>query len=168
MKKDIKDAVITVVIITGAILLCFTDSFGQGFIGLNLTQKGIGVNTGFLAGNVEITANYKSLTSRNDVPKVLSLSAGYRYLLTFNEINNWSITPSIGIGNYRLQDFKAYDADITGKTGIKQISEFKPIYGVNFSKDSHIGQGFVSVDYCNKIIFYGIGIRAYFYRKLIN
>lgn len=168
MKKDIKDAVITVVIILGIILLCFTDSFSQPFVGLNLTQKGIGVNTGFLINNVEITANYKPLTNKQDVPKVLSLSAGYRCLLTFNEINNWSITPSVGVGNYRVKDFRDYDADPTGKTGIKQISKYEPIYGINLSKDSWIGQGFVSVDYCNKIVFYGIGIRAYFYRKLIN
>lgn len=159
----------TIAIIIAALLMCFADNvFAQPFLGMNLSNRGIGVNTGFLINNVEITANYKPLTNKQDVPKVLSLSAGYRCLLTFNELNNWSITPSVGIGNYRIKDFKSYDADVTGKTGIKQVSEFKPIYGVNFSKDSYIGQAFVSVDYCNKIVFYGIGIRAYFYRKLIN
>ena len=166
MKKETKQ-IIGVVLL--AIAICFADSCNaQPFLGLNLTQKGIGVNAGYLIDNIEITANYKPLTNKQDVPKVLSLSAGYRCLLTFNELNNWSITPSVGIGNYRIKDFKDYDADVTGKAGIKQVSEFKPIYGVNFSKDSYIGQAFLSVDYCNKVVFYGIGIRAYFYRKLIN
>lgn len=148
--------------------MCFitAKSIAQPFIGMNLTQKGIGANMGFLFNNIEVTANYKSLRSRNDVPKVSSLSAGYRYLLTQKEIYNWSVTPSIGIGNYRLKDFTAYNADPTGKTGVTQISECYPIVGVNLSRDNWIGQGFVSADYCNKIFFYGIGIRTYFYRRL--
>lgn len=168
INEKFKHVIIKVALIAAMIAMCFADSFAQPFAGLNLTNKGIGANMGFLIHNtVEVTANYKSLTNRNDVPKVLSLSAGLRVLLTRNELNNWSVTPSIGVGNYRLKDFSGYYADPTGKTGIKQISQYKPIVGVNLSKDAYMGQMFLSIDYCNKITFYGAGIRFYLYRRLV-
>ena len=157
------------IIILAALVFTSCRVFAQPFLGFNANNRGVGVHAGFLFNNIEVTGNYKSFSRRNDVPKVLSLSAGYRVLLTQKEMDNWSVTPSIGVGNYRLKDFTAYDADPTGITGIKQISKYKPVYGVNLSRDSYLGQGFVSVDYCNKAMFYGIGIRGYlFYRKLEN
>ena len=163
-----KETIQTIAIIIAALLFCFADSvFAQPFIGVQALNKGIGVQTGFLVGNIELTASYKPLTTRNDVAKVSSLTAGYRLLITKNEINNYSILPSVGIGNYRLKDFTAYDADPTGKTGIKQNSKIKPIIGINFCKDANKGQMFISLDFCNKVTYYGVGIRAYFYRILI-
>lgn len=156
------------IIQTITLLLISINCISQPFAGDNFTQRGIGLNTGFLFDNtIEVTANFKTFRNGNEEPKIISLSAGYKYLFTRNELNNWSVTPSIGFANYRVKDFKAYDADPTGKTGIMQINEGHPIIGINFSKDIFMGQLFLSADYCNKLMYYGTGIRFYFYRKLI-
>ena len=162
----------TVAVLVGILLIPFLDSlinkaFAQPFIGMQLTNKGIGVQTGFLVGNIEITLAYKPISNQENKPKIASLSACYRILVTRNELNNFSVTPSIGIGNYRVKDFTGYDADPTGKTGILQINTNTPVYGLNLAKDMYKGQIFVSADYC-KGFYYGVGIRCYFYRKIIS
>ena len=149
---------------TFLLLLISTSSFAQPFLGLGVTNQGANFHLGVLAGSIEITAGYKMPFNSNDVAKIASLQIGKQILLSNNDQDNYSITPSIGYANYRVQDFAAYNNDPSGKTGPSLISEFRPIAGVEVGKDSYMGRVFVSANYC-KGMYYGIGIKMFPYRN---
>lgn len=149
---------------TFLLLLISAASFGQPFLGLGVTNQGANIQLGVFAGSIEVTGAYKLPFSRNDVAKIASLQIGKQILLSHNDQDNYSITPSIGYANYRVQDFAAYNNDPTGKTGISLINEFRPIAGVEVGKDSYMGRVFLSANYC-KGMYYGIGIKMFPYRN---
>lgn len=147
-----------------ACTLIIAASYCQPFAGLGLTNKGVNFQAGALISGIEITAAAKRPYSRNDIPLIYSLSVGKQILLTDNQEDNYSITPSIGYANYRIKDFTAYDKDPTGATGPVQISTFTPIYGLELGKDSYMGRVFISANYC-KGLYFGMGIKIFPYRN---
>ncbi len=151
-------------IITITAILISLTAMSQPFLGLQVNNKGGTVQLGALIETVEITASYKTPFSREDVAKVASLSIGKVVFLTKNDEDNYSISLHAGYANYRIKDFAAYDADGTGKTGITQINEYRPVFGVEAGKDIYLGRVFISANYC-KGMWYGVGIKMFPYRN---
>jgi len=152
----------TIITIT-AILISFT-AMSQPFLGLQVNDKGGMVQLGALIETIEITASYKTPFTREDVAKVASLTIGKLIYLSGNDKDNYSISLHAGYANYRVKDFKAYDADKTGVTGITQVNEYQPVFAIEAGKDSYLGRVFVSAHYC-KGFWYGLGIKMFPYRK---
>ena len=138
--------------------------FAQPFLGLGITNKGANFQAGALVKGFELTGAYRLPLTSNETAKIASLSIGKQILLSHNEQDNYSITPSLGYANCRYQDFEAYNADPTGRTGITQVNEFKPIYGIEIGKDSHLGRVYLSANYCGAAYF-GAGIKMFLYRN---
>ena len=151
------------------ILIClFTGKlFAQPSIGMKLLNNGVGMDIGFLIDNkVDVQLSTMGMTGNNEAAKVTTITAGYRVLLSRNELNNYSVTPSVGYGLYRTKDFTGYNNDPSGKTGPKQINLNYPALSINVAKDIHKGQIYLQANYC-KSLYYGVGFRVYFYRKLL-
>ena len=170
MKKEtIKHTIVVFVLL---LLAIFGDAiinklFSQPSLGFSALSNGLPANVGFLIDNkIDLQLNAAGITGNNEAAKITTLTAGYRVLLSRNELNNYSVTPAIGYGLYRIKDFTGYDNDPTGKTGIKQINTNYPAASLNISKDIHIGKLYIQANYC-KFFTYGMGFRVYFYRKLI-
>ncbi len=168
-KKTIKHTIVVVILL----LLCvFGDAiinklFAQPSLGMKLLNNGVGMDVGFLIDNkVDVQLSTMGITGNNEKAKVTTLTAGYRVLLSRNELNNYSVTPSVGYGLYRVKDFTGYNNDPTGKTGIRQTNTNYPAASLYIAKDIHIGQIYLQTNYC-KILTYGVGFRVYFYRKLM-
>jgi len=147
--------------LTTLIIAASITAQSQPFFGLSAGNGGITYQAGALAESIEITAAYKMPLSKNDRPSVLSISVGKQILLTNNESDNYSITPTIGFANYRVKDFTKYDQ---GSDEIIQVSEFKPVFGLEVGKDSHMGRVFISANYC-KVAWFSIGIKVFTHRK---
>ena len=160
--KSVKRSVkVPAIIIT--LLLVSINCISQPFLGLSVNNKGMGIQFGALSNSMEFKASYKVPFIRRDVASIASFTIGKMLLLSKQEEDNYAIIPEIGIANYRIKDFTAYDADQTGHSPIVQVSEFKPIYGISVTKDSYLGQSFVSANYCSGM-YYSIGMKLFFYR----
>jgi len=144
-------------ITTALFVIMSLSATAQPFLGLGLNNRGGSIQLGILAQGIEITAAYKTPFSRTDVPSVASLSIGKQILLSNKEDDNYSITPAIGFASYRMKDFTKYDQ---GSDEIIQVSEFKPIYGIEVGKDSYMGRVFISASYC-KSAWFGIGVKVF-------
>ena len=137
------------------LLLCFADSFSQGFIGIAASNKGIPISIGVLAKKVEIKAGY--IRQYPKYPSVSSLTLGYQINISDYEKDNYSITPSIGYSNVRWEDFSRYKNDDL----IIQVNEFHPAYGMELGKDLFLGRFYLSGNYYNSF-YLSVGIKAYF------
>jgi len=143
-----------------ALLLISITTPAQPFIGLQLFNQGAGIQLGYLVNKIEFTAAYKTPITRNDIPAFASLSIGKQILLSNAPADNFSITPSIGIANYRVQDFTKYNADPLGLAAIEQVSKIMPMYSIELGKDSYLGRYFISAGYCGAM-YYGIGLKIF-------
>ena len=168
MKNEkMKTVYISIGLIIVMILLCFADTFAQPSIGMKLLNNGVGMDIGFLIDNkVDVQLSTMGITGNNEKAKVTTLTAGYRVLLSRNELNNYSITPSLGYGLYRIKDYTDYNNDPEGKAAVKRINLNYPALNINVAKDIHKGQIYIQANYL-KVLTYGVGFRVYFYRKLL-
>jgi hypothetical protein len=151
----LKRKIITVIILLVMLLLCFADSFAQGFIGIAATNKGVPVSIGVLAEKVEIKGTV--IRPFKYKPFVSALTLGCQINITDYGKDNFSITPSIGYSNVRWKDFSQYDS----KDIITQVNEFHPAYGLELGKDLFLGRFYLSGNYYNSF-YLSVGIKAYF------
>jgi len=159
MKKETKQ---TIAIVLMAISLFLADNvFSQPFLSMGAGDKGIQFQLGVLNEGTEITFSYKTPMTKNDVAKIASLSFGKQILLSNREEDNYSLTPSIGMANYRVKDFSKYDA---GEDNIIQVSQFKPVYSIELGKDAYMGRMFISASYCRNPYFV-VGFKVFPYRN---
>lgn len=133
----------------------------QPFASFTTNTKNVGLSIGYLEeqSGIEVSTGYHVPVLRTDRPWIFDLSLGKRILLSQNEKDNFSITPSIGYAQYSIKDFSAYDNEKEGGD-IKQIKEIRPVYKLELGKDWHLGRLYISANYC-KSPFLGIGIRAF-------
>ena len=88
--------------------------------------------------------------------KVLSFQIGKQLLLTHNESDNLSLTPSIGYGWRKWKDFTEWD-----KGGeIIQMSDFKPVYQAELMKQWYCGGLLVNYAYCG-VNYFTIGFKFF-------
>lgn len=162
MKRPVKVPAIII-----ALLLVSINLFAQPSIGMKLLSNGVGMDLGFLIDNkVDVQLSTMGITGNNEKAKITTITAGYRVLLSRNELNNYSVTPSIGYGLYRVKDYTDYNNDPEGKAAVKQTNLNYPALNINIAKDIHKGQIYIQANYL-KVLTYGVGFRVYFYRKLL-
>jgi len=163
MKKETKQTIMMLLIV----LFClFADSiwkkvFGQVFAATGISNKGMVMQMGAMVDKTEISASYTIPFTSNTNAKIVALQVGQKFDITKWDEDNYSVMPYFGYGYLRWQDFTAYDADVTGKSAIVNVQEFKPVYGFQFGKDSHAGNVYIFGQYCNGL-YYGIGLKCYF------
>jgi len=154
---------LTAIVLAIMLLLFFAGKIrAQPFIGIGLLNKGAQFQLGMLSGEggISVSLAVKKPFTHNDKPTVISLNVGKEILLSHNDEDNYSVTPSFGLGNYRVKDYSLYD---TGKDEIIQVSEIKPVYGIEIGKDSYLGRLYINANYC-KGLYYGIGFKMFFAR----
>ena len=116
------------------------------------TNQGSGFGVGVLASNIEVQAGFNMPLRKTNVPHIMYVRGGYQI-----DLNDFSVTPSIGIADYKVKDFSDWD-----KGGsVISINKTLPIFSVEAGKDMNIGRLFISANYCQNI-FFGIGIKGFF------
>ncbi len=147
-------------ILTIAIALLCLNAFisAQPYVSISANTKGFGMSAGYLsASNLDLSIGYDVPFRKADVPSIFYAKTGYQILLSNYDENNFSLTPSLGIANYKVKDFSHWDNE---GGSVKDINEIKPIYGLELAKDWNAGRLFISANYCGNV--YGsIGIRAF-------
>ena len=124
-----------------AILIISIQVNAQSFLGVSILTKGVGVQIGTLAHKIEISAGVKFPQINQEQHTIYNLSLGKMILLTKHEEDNYSITTSIGIANYKFSSFDA-KAERTIHSSIKSI------YGLELGKDAFMGRVYVRGLYC--------------------
>ena len=142
------------------LLIVSMTGYSQGYVSIGGTNAGIQVGVGILANNLDIQLKYQLPLISLEIPKILSFNVGYRILLSSNEIDNFSITPSVGYAYLRSKDFSLYNTSPT-LDKILVIEEFKPMYNVEIGKDWHMGRLSFTYTYCNRSC-YGLTIKCFF------
>ncbi len=155
-----KRFIVVVSLALSMIIFLILKGHSQPNLGLFATNKGVGASIGLVAGNIALNASYKAPLFNRDVPTIANLAIGYQRNITNNDADNFTVTPFLGIGNYRVKDFTAYDADPTGKTAIVSINQYKPYYAIEIAKDWYLGRLFVSANYCGGF-YAGIGMKFF-------
>ena len=152
-----KSNIQTIVIIILCLLCCLADNlFSQPYFGLGLGNKGMNYQLGIRDESLDLKFDYKMPMTRNDVAKVLSFQIGKQLLLTHNESDNLSLTPSIGYGWRKWKDFTEWD-----KGGeVIPMSDFKPVYQVEIMKQWYYGGLSVNYSYCGSNYF-SIGFKFF-------
>lgn len=133
----------------------------QPFLSVAATTKGEGLSIGYLEphSGIELSTGYNVHLYREDVPAIFNLSLGKRTLLSHQDKDNFTITPSIGYAVYSVKDFTNFEKDeVHGE--IIQIRLIRPIYGLELGKDWYLGRLYINANYCNKS-FFGIGMRVF-------
>ena len=161
-----KETIQTIAMILLCLLLMFADSimnklFAQVFIGPGISNKGMVMQMGVLSNKTEISASYVVPFTKATNARIISLQVGQKFNLTKWDSDNYSLMPYFGYGFLRWKDFAAYENDPSGKTGIYNMREFKPIVGIQIGKFSHAGEVIAFTQYCNTF-YYGIGLKCYF------
>ena len=136
-------------------ILITINTYSQTFVAIETTTKGFGMAVGIQSEEgLQILGGYNVsiINSRN--PKLFYGKAGYNILLSHNDEDNFSITPTIGAAQSSVKVFDNKDTPTT-------IKGIKPIYGLELDKDWYMGRLFVSANYCSTA-YYGIGIKAFF------
>lgn len=153
-------------LISVALLIINCAAFGQTipFIGWSFSDKDYVPIVGTMIGKNEISLSYKfPMFDANIKPHVAALKYGRMILLTVNDDDNFSITPSAGIGLYSIKDFSKYDADPTGMTGISKSTHFKPIVGASLARDMFVWRWEISANYCQGF-YCTLGFRVFPYQ----
>jgi hypothetical protein len=142
--------------------MCLT-TLAQPFIGIGFTNKGYSPSAGWLIGKTQFTAATK-IGTKNTTPIVHSLSVGRQFFLPNNGDNDCSITICTGAAWYRVKDFTAYDADASGRTGIKQESNAKIYFAIELAQDAELLRWYMQAAYCGGFYFGG-GVKVFFWRN---
>lgn len=144
------------IFITTAILMVIHLGISaQVFIGWAIADKGFTMQTGYRYDNgAQIFIGFKTPvmnTSKEDTGNanefLYFISAGKEiYLSNYDEGNNYTITPSIGLAN---SEFKERDFDL------------KCLYGLEVGKHTNLGRFFLAANY-SKQFYYSAGIKFFF------
>lgn len=149
----------------------------QPFAGIEVSSKGFGLSAGYKSEipSLEIRFQYDAPLIRADVAQITSLNLGYQLVLLDRDdygTDKFSVTPSIGVGAYRVEDFSDYySIDSNGvpvlvrgpnrdQSNIITVSSIKPVFNLTWSRDLYMGRYFFSVSLCEKAYF-SIGLRGY-------
>jgi hypothetical protein len=145
-------------IITAICLLIGITTQAQ-FFGIGFTNKGFNVNAGILAGGFEINLQHDH-TIKSFQPSFTSLSLGSQILITHDEIDNISLTPSVGGAWIKRMDLTEYE-----KGGqIVYISKPGITAALELGKDIHDGRLSIHSRYIDQMITFGASIKFYFSR----
>lgn len=133
----------------------------QVYMGTDINNKGVGANLGFLGDHLDINTGINIPLSRTDVATIAHFTTGYMINLTHKDEDNFTITPSIGMGSYHIKDYTAYNLD--PHQGPTKISEILPYYSLELGKDAYMGRISLKLSYCKEVIA-GISMRIFFAR----
>lgn len=126
------------------------------YAGVSIINKGIGVNAGILANNVNIQAALTFPIVNLENSNTYSLSAGYQINLTNDDADNYSFTPSIGAALVKSRSWNA-------KAAVAVNNKIKPMYGAELAKDAFMGRVFIHANYSDAL-YYGLGMKVFFKR----
>ena len=136
-------------------ILITVNTYSQPFVSFEGTTKGFGMTIGTQTKEgIQLAAGYNVSITKADVPDLFFGNVGYNILLTQNDEDNFTLTPTVGAAHSTVKVFDKND----NYTTVKGI---KPIFGLELGKDWNMGRLFVSANYCQKF-YYGIGIKAFF------
>lgn len=135
-------------------ILITVNTYSQPFASFEGTTKGFAMTIGVQTPEgIQIAGGYNVSITKADVPDLFYGNVGYNILLTRNDEDNFSLTPTIGAAHSSVQVFDAKDNSTT-------VKGIKPIFGLELGKDWNMGRLFVSANYCGRA-YYGIGIKAF-------
>ena len=118
--------------------------------GMVTNKLGPSASIGYLSpSNFEIKTGFDSPFRNTDIAKVYYVGAGYMVNLSANEKDNYSVTPTIGIGQYKISQYEMATVDV-----------LKPYANIEFGKDKNLGRFYISATYCGNL-YAGIGMRAF-------
>ncbi|MBC7417506.1 MAG: hypothetical protein H7325_05060 [Pedobacter sp.] len=138
-----------------SLALISTNAIAQ-YAGVSIINKGIGVNAGILANNVNIQAALTFPIVNLENSNTYSLSAGYQINLTNDDADNYSFTPSIGAA---LVKSRKWDS----KAVMTVYEQIKLVYGAELGKDAYMGRVFIHANYSDAL-YYGLGMKVFFKR----
>ena len=116
----------------------------QTFASFEGTTKGFGMTVGFQSEEgLQIAAGYNVSIINALNADLFYGNAGYNFLLSNYDENNFSLTPTIGIA------YSSVKVE-TNKIDLQTVTGIKPIYGLELGKDWYMGRLFVSANYCGK------------------
>lgn len=144
------------------ILIISIPSFSQPYFGIGLQNKGFNMSAGIVADNIDAQIMFKTPLTSAEESKVLSLTIGRMINITNKDEDNYSITPLIGLGWSKYQDFSQYDLD--DKAAIIDVNKFSGVYGLEIGKDAHVGRISLMGRYCGSKMYYGVTMRVFFSR----
>lgn len=151
------------------ILIISLPIFSQGYFGASINKKGVGFQSGFLAGKIDLNAGITFPVTSTTAPTTYNLSAGFMINITQEDEDNFSVTPSVGFGvvNQRVL-IKAHQYNPKYGTSLPYESYRKVSTGMLFSqleiaKDSHMGRVFISGCYTDEVKF-SVGMKVFLSR----
>ncbi len=147
------------------LILINLNVFAQGYVGFGAQNQGLNFNSGVLINKIDIRLHYKTNVMSNVKPSIFSLNLGRQINITQKVYDNYSITPFAGIAIVKSKDFNAFDKNPTNN--IEIINKIQPIFSLEFGKDAYYGRMLTMIQYCEKF-YYGIGIRAFFPKRIIE
>lgn len=132
---------------------------GGTYIGLGLMNKGYYLNAGYTGQEDERIAHLTFHASisipllSNENATVSSLVIGREITIPLGEY--FYVTPLVGASYCKWDNFKKYDADNTGVTGIEHKDKIYPSFGIEVRKTIFTG----TVNYSNTF-YAGVGIKV--------
>ena len=141
--------------ITILILIISLNVHAQPYLSTGIT-KGVSVRAGILYEQLDINAGVKYPLTNITNPSIYSLQIGRQLLLTHNEFDNYSLTPSLGIASLKYSVFDE-------KYNRTYIHETKALYSIELGKDAYLGRVFIKNWYC-KQNYLEIGMRVKLYK----
>lgn len=154
------------------LILCIVNSvlaFPQPYLKFTGTNRGLEISLGAMSkdGGLDFNVAYRSSLSRNDKPKIISAAFGKQMLLTFNEEDNYSFTPSVGYGYLAWKEYQDVSPSENPQLiydKVVSMQEFKPLIGLELAKDSYMGRYGLTVAWCG-LFYFGITLRMFPFRN---
>lgn len=132
----------------------------QPYIGIGFYTNGIGLNLGAVENNVCYEVGLHKPLVYNDVPTLIYGKVGYEINLSGKEKDNFTITPSLGISSYMVNDYVNYEHD----GSVIKVKSIKSYYSLELGKDWFMGRLFINGGYCGNA-FFGAGMKIFFNRN---
>ncbi len=117
--------------------------YSQPYLSTGITAKGITGRIGILSDVVDISVGMKMPILNREALTIRDFSLGKRILLSHEESDNYSITPSIGYAEVKYESFD-YKGDATRNLSTHSI------YAIELAKDSYCGRFYLKGTYCTK------------------
>jgi hypothetical protein len=143
------------------LLLISLPTFAQPYFGIGLQNKGFNMCTGILADKIDAQINFKTPLTSAEESKQLSATIGRMILVSQNDDNNYSFTPSVGMAWLKSTDFTEYD--LNPNKGPVDVIKFKAVYALEIGKDAHIGRISLTARYVDRL-YWGVNMRVFFGR----